>query len=201
MRKLFFFLLLLCDVLFSCVVYSQSVNTELSENLLRLHIIANSDNESDIKVKYEVRDEILKMVDGGKYENKEMVIGEIKSIEDKINDYLGIVGVNYECRIVCTISPFPTKKYNNILMPSGEYSCIKVILGEGRGENWWCVAYPPLCFTESVIGNISKEGETELKERLSAKTYDLIRNTSENEIRFLSVDIVNRLIQYIDGRN
>jgi len=195
--KKLFFILFLFDVFFSCVVYSQSVNEELSDNLLRLHVISNSNSECDIDLKYKVRVEILRIVGDRKYKNREEVITTVTTIEDEINQYLNKESIVYDCKIVCTTSQFPTKRYNNIIMPAGDYLCIKAVLGKGEGENWWCVAYPPLCFTEEVFGNISDKGEQELKKNLSEDVYNLIRNTDDNKIRFYSVDLVNRVIQYM----
>lgn len=185
--KKLFFILFLFDVFFSCVVYSQSVNEELSDNLLRLHVISNSNSECDIDLKYKVRDEILRIVGDRKYKNREEVITTVTTIEDEINQYLNKESIVYDCKIVCTTSQFPTKRYNNIIMPAGDYLCIKAVLGKGEGENWWCVAYPPLCFTESVMGDISKEGEEILKGSMSCNSYRMITSDVKYELKIIEV--------------
>lgn len=192
MKKITWILLITADIFFVTVVYSQSVNRELSNELLRLHVIANSNAEEDIGIKYEVRDKINEIIGNENFKSKEEVTEKLYIIEDKVNSYMKSKGIEYGCSIKHTISEFPQKKYNNITMPSGEYECIKAVLGKGEGENWWCIAYPPLCFTEAVNGTISSDGDEKLKNKLTEDTYDLIHcKDKKSKVRFFVVDVIN----------
>jgi stage II sporulation protein R len=70
--------------------------------------------------------------------------------------------MNYGAKATYENSYVPTKEYKSVLLPQGYYNCLKVVLGDGVGENWWCIAYPPLCYTESMFGDLSENGIEEL---------------------------------------
>lgn len=198
MKKIIFLSLIVLNLLFCGVVYSQSVNRELSDNLLRLHVISNSNSDYDTKVKFMVRDKINEIIKKVNFKNKEEVINELYIVEKEINEYLKESDVLYGCKIEYTVSSFPTKVYNNIKMPSGEYECIKALLGDADGENWWCVAYPPLCFSEAVTGTISQNGEELLYNNLSEDAFGIIhKNDCEYNVKFLTVDLINKFINKI----
>jgi len=134
--------------------------------IIRFHIRANSDRKEDQELKLKIRDEILKeMV--GKFENtksleesREIIknnLGEMKAIAEKV---MKREGWNYPVEISLKQESFPTRKYGNLVLPSDDYEALLITLGEGKGENWWCVMFPPLCFvdiTHSVAYNLEKE--------------------------------------------
>lgn len=194
MKKFIFVLLIIVETLMMGIVYAQTVNDNLSDNLLRLHVIANSDEVCDQEIKIMVRDRIINHINSEKLSSKKDVIYNLKDIEGDIKTYLAKIGAEYECQVYHTKSEFPQKRYNNISLPSGKYETIKVILGSGNGKNWWCIAFPPLCFTESVKGDISKSGEEQLTKELNTDVYEVIkRNKSEYKIKFKTVEVFNRI--------
>ena len=169
---------------------------ELRNGVLRLHIIANSNCGYDQAIKLDVRDNIIEFIDEKGFESKSDVSKSIVEIEGKIREYLKVNNVGYDCRVFVGKSEFPTKEYNNISIPCGEYECVKVILGEGFGENWWCIAYPPLCFTESVTGDISEDGDERLKEYISNNSYNIIKGQRpEFKIKFKVVEVINSIFK------
>lgn len=161
------FMLIACSIIF-CAAYSESVLSDIqSSQLLRLHIIANSNSLKDQSLKLAVRDELLK--EGVLQKNANLdIINEIciKKIREQ--------GEDYGARSETGNFYFPTKSYKNIHLPAGHYNALRVVLGEGKGENWWCVMYPPLCFTEGTMGEMSEENENKLREMLSKDSYSLI---------------------------
>ena len=171
------------------IVYYISFYNDISENLVRLHIISNSNSESDTRVKLLVRDNILNDVRGkiSVSSKRTDIIKKLPEFEKSANDFLEKTGVNYRARIIYEKADIPRKEYNGIVLPAGDYKAIRVILGEGKGENWWCVAYPPLCFTESVMGDISKEGEEILKGSMSCNSYRMITSDVKYELKIIEV--------------
>lgn len=155
-----------------CAAYSEKKLSELNKSgIVRLHIVANSNEADDQRLKLEIRDEILRSdVFDGKY--------NLKKAEKICNEKIKAFGKKYDCRIETGNFYFPTKVYKNIALPAGKYNALKIILGEGRGKNWWCVMYPPLCFSENASGELSKENEEKLKEMLGDKNYNLISDES-----------------------
>ncbi len=162
--------------------YSNSAQRDLSENVTRLHIIANSDSEADQTVKIKVRDAILNSADE---------CSDAEDFRKTAERTLRENGFTYAAKAYSGNFYFPEKTYKDMTFPSGEYSSLRVVLGEGKGKNWWCVLNPPLCFTEDADGMISSEGKKMLRDSLDDETYGLL--SQKPEIRFKIVEIFNGL--------
>ncbi|MDY3928454.1 MAG: stage II sporulation protein R [Clostridia bacterium] len=198
MKKIFFAFMTALELILNGIVYSDSVTEDLSDNLLRLHIIANSDSEYDQNIKLMVRDRIINNIREKSFADKFDVVNNIEETKEDICGYMKKINAGYDCNIYCVTDEFPTKSYNNISMPAGRYECIKVVLGEGMGQNWWCVAYPPLCFTEEVCGSMSQKGREALKHNLDDEAFQIIDNEkNEYKIKFFAVETINKLVSKI----
>lgn len=160
-------------------VYADNIHTDLSENLLRLHVIANSNSKEDQEIKLKVRDEILKVTSTDTDKTK---------IDAVVNETLESLGADYKGKTSIVRTFVPEKEYKSIRLPEGVYNCINVVLGSGKGENWWCIAYPPLCFTEEVFGELSESGKLLLENRLSKESFRAIIYNGDVNIRFKLVD-------------
>lgn len=159
----------------------EAVSEDISDGIVRLHIIANSNSEEDQAVKLKIRDEIIEYARS--YENIDIEFvnehkEEIKTIADRI---LSENEFSYKSYVKTGKFNFPTKTYENITLPKGEYDAVKIVLGEGGGENWWCVMFPPLCFTGSAEGVLSEEDKEKLKNTMSDAEYEII---SDENIKF-----------------
>ncbi len=160
-------------------VYADNIHTDLSENLLRLHIIANSNSQEDQDIKLKVRDEILKVSSSAP---------DKAGFDTVVNETLTKLGADYKGKTSVIRRFVPAKEYKSIRLPEGVYNCIDVVLGDGKGENWWCVAYPPLCFTEEVFGELSDSGKLLLENKLSKESFRAIIYNGDVNIRFKIVD-------------
>jgi len=162
--------------------YSDKVNSELKNSVVRLHILANSDSKTDQNIKLEVRNAILNEVslnDKDFLQKSEFVANNL------LSDY------NYKAVAKYGEFYFPAKKYKNVTLPSGKYNSIRIILGEGKGQNWWCVLYPPMCVSEGNVA-LSDDGQKKLKNILPEDTYEVI--TEEDiVIKFKIVDVFNKI--------
>ena len=140
-----------------CLLFTASCGKEKIKEPLRLHIIANSNSPEDQKVKLTVRDKILNEVRGSMPKSKEdaelYVFRHMAELESLVNNTLYQNGFNYSCRIESGVFDFPEKDYSGTVYPAGKYEAVRIILGEGIGENWWCVIFPPLCITSSENTN------------------------------------------------
>lgn len=179
MKRFFLLPLIIFSVFGICGVYAQNVCRDLSDNLVRLHIVANSNSSADQEIKLKVRDEILKS-------------SSFPPDTEKINkiacDTALSLGAGYDAKTCISRRYVPEKTYKNIRLPEGIYNCINVVLGEGEGENWWCVAYPPLCFTEAVVGELSDGGRFLLENKLDAESFRTVLYNGDVNIRFKIVD-------------
>lgn len=130
---------------------------EVREDVLRLHILANSDSKEDQALKLKVRDSLLKEASdifSGTLSKEETVeitlmnLSRLKAIAEKV---ISQNGYSYPVKVSITQSFFPTKHYDNgYRLPAGYYDALKVEIGEAKGQNWWCIFYPPLCFGGSI---------------------------------------------------
>ena len=160
---------------------------DISEKLIRFHVIANSDSEGDQAVKLKVRDEVLRYISprlkGAKSidESREIIKNEDENLIKIAKKTLIENGYDYKLESTLSKEYFPVKTYGNITLPQGKYEAYRIIIGEGQGHNWWCVMFPPLCFVDVSKGQISyNETEKEMKEVLTEKEYNMVDNTKKN---------------------
>ena len=135
---------------FSCTYFTASAET-VKEDVIRLHILANSNSQQDQDVKLKVRDALLKtnasiLSDNVTKENAKEHFEKSKEILlETAKDTLIENGLDYNVKITLQKEYFETRDYGNLTFPAGQYTALKVVLGEGEGKNWWCVMFPPLC--------------------------------------------------------
>ncbi len=134
-------------------------NSPAAVDYLRIHIRAHSNESRDQAVKYAVRDEIVEYLTPliaackGKAEALNSVKAQLPALSRVAKDVLQSHGFSYGANARLDTERFPTRAYGEYVLPAGEYSALILDLGSGSGDNWWCVAYPPLCFTggENVV--------------------------------------------------
>ena len=129
---------------------------QLSDKVVRLHVLANSDSEEDQALKLLVRDAILERAEdllsksGDREEAEGLLRGRLLEFEQVAAAVIAQAGYNYPVRVELEDTQFPTKEYDGFTLPAGEYLALRVLIGEAKGQNWWCVVFPPLCTTASV---------------------------------------------------
>ena len=166
----------------------------LAKEVLRFHVLANSDSEEDQAVKMKVRDALLAYMEENMEqelreepdarETKAWVEAHLRNLEDVADRTVADEGYAYQSRAEVEVSYFPDKQYGDVFFPQGEYEALKVKLGKARGHNWWCVLYPGLCFTDATCAVVSDEGKNGLKEILTAEEYEMVTATSDFKIKW-----------------
>ncbi len=178
--------------------YAKNVHRDLSDSLLRLHIIADSDSEYDQNLKFAVRDRIINNFAEIFSECADADIAlskadeSLDAIRDTAADELQRRGFDGNISVETGMFSFPTKVYGEIRLPAGRYKAVRVKIGKAEGHNWWCVMYPPLCFTNGTL-KLSESSRRKLKSSLSDADYKLITE-SENgnlpvKLRFKLVEL------------
>lgn len=180
--------------------YSENVNRDLANNLIRLHVIANSDSPADQALKRNVRDVILTYMN--EQLNSSEDINRTKAIiNEKMNDIIGLAteelrrnGSDYGVQASFGSYPFPTKAYGDVTLPAGKYQALRVVIGKGEGANWWCVLFPPLCFVDVTHGTVPDSVKNELKQALTDEEYSIITSADTDgeipiKIKFKVVEI------------
>ncbi len=199
----FFALMLSLTLLFSLILsYAESTGSDIANSVVRLHIVANSNSAEDQELKLKVRDRIL--AETSHVFNNTPTASDALSKARQHSDLIKQIaldeirqnGFDYDVSVSVGESAFPTKTYGDIILPSGKYNAVKVKIGNGSGENWWCVMYPPLCFTSGVL-SVSDEAKTNLKKSLSPSSYELITKSPDSsipvEIKFRIVEVFQEL--------
>lgn len=183
-------LLLFLYVTVCAFSYAKAISTDLSQNVFRLHVIANSDSTEDQNLKYKVRDNIIKYMNSISLDcsNKEEAI---KVAYEHIDDFKQIAvdtikneGFDYDVTVNIGNFKFPTKTYGDISFPAGFYDALKIKIGSAKGQNWWCVMFPPLCFVDVSSGIVPEESKQELQNNLSEEEFALISDNKNPDIQF-----------------
>ena len=129
---------------------------ELADKVVRLHVLANSDSEEDQALKLKVRDVVLERAtaileqSADRKEAESRLRGELLELERIAAEEIAAEGYHYPVTVELENTDFPTKEYDGFTLPAGEYLALRVIIGEGQGQNWWCVVFPPLCTAASA---------------------------------------------------
>ena len=168
----------------------------IREDVVRLHILANSDSEADQNVKLAVRDALLECgaeIFGGtadKNNAAQYLEAEKEKLIETANRVLKEKGFNYSAQVFLMNEYFNTRTYEDFTMPAGEYLALKVILGEGKGHNWWCVMFPPLCLPAATE-------QTDINTVFGENGVKIIEGNKGYEIRFKIVEIIEDIIYKI----
>ena len=172
---------------------------DYKDKLIRFHVIANSDSDKDQKLKLKVRDEVIsylqpKLENSNSIEESEKIIkNEYKTLENISKKVISKNGYNYTVKVGLEYSNFPAKQYSSVVLPAGKYKALRIIIGEGKGKNWWCVMFPPLCFVDDQNGVIDEKTDEKLKEILTPEEYNLIM--AKNKIKISNFKLKFKIIE------
>ena len=179
--------LLFLFVAISAISYVNAVSTNISNNVFRLHVIANSDSTEDQNLKYIVRDSILEHVNsiGNSANSKKELISmlDLNDIKNIAKKTILEQGYDYDVSVEIGNFSFPTKTYGDISLPSGFYDALRIKIGNGEGKNWWCVMFPPLCFVDISSGIVPESSKKQLKNSMNEEEYHLI-SASDDSVKF-----------------
>ena len=182
---------LVLSMIFSVIGFGAQCN-EIRDNVIRLHILANSDSDEDQNVKLLVRDALLscgsEIFSGAVDVNnaKRCLENEKEFLIKTANEVLAENGFDYTADIFLEKEYFITREYENYTLPAGEYLALKVILGKGEGHNWWCVMFPPLCLPAAT-------SQTNTEIILGTNGADIISSSAKYEMKFKIVEIFEEL--------
>ena len=186
----FLALLLFIYALICSFSYVKAISNDISNSVFRLHVIANSNTDEDQNLKYKVRDNLIKYMNNicnncsSKQEAINIVNNNIEQFKTIALNTIKNEGFNYDINIEVGNFQFPTKHYGDISLPAGFYDALKIEIGESKGENWWCVMFPSLCFVDISSGIVPDESKKELQETLSNEEYSIISNKSNLNFKF-----------------
>ena len=179
MKKYCIIFLLSCIIILTGYGFSGMAVTKsspTSQEYLRMHIRADSNDSAAQAVKYLVRDGVVEYLTPlvAAYSDKQSAYDGLKAhlqgIENAANEVLHENGFSYTCKAELKKERFPVRIYGEYTLPAGEYDALILSLGKGVGDNWWCVVYPPLCFTAPTGKNVGYKSKIwEIIQAWSAK--------------------------------
>ncbi|HJA65970.1 MAG TPA: stage II sporulation protein R [Candidatus Mediterraneibacter cottocaccae] len=194
-------LIFLMAVLFASLVTGLAVwqtdvkaQSELQQHLagevLRFHVLANSDSSEDQALKLEVRDAVLDYLErempeeADVAETTDWIRRHTAKIEQTAGNTVREAGYDYPVSAAVTTCFFPDKTYGDVTFPAGNYEALRVEIGAAQGQNWWCVLYPNLCFLDTVNAVVPDEGKQKLKNVLTEEEYSQVTAVSDFKIRW-----------------
>ena len=182
------------------ISYANDISSDIANSVFRLHVIANSDSDVDQNLKYIVRDNLLEYMNtlcANCTSKEEAITIANVHIEDFKEIALNTIrdeGFDYSVNVSIGNFEFPTKHYGDISLPSGYYDALKVEIGEAKGQNWWCVMFPPLCFVDSSSGIVPEESKEDLENVLTDEEFSIISDNEQNptfKLKFKILEILN----------
>lgn len=191
---------LLCGFLITVVLSVTSFASacaDIRQDVLRMHVIANSDSEADQTVKLQVRDAVLEagetLFDGSltAADAGQILQEDVDALEHAANRVLAENGFAYSAQVEIGKDFFATRTYDGTAtLPAGEYMAVRVILGAGQGQNWWCVMFPPMCLPAA-------ESEAQLEDVLTDREEKIVESNPKYEARFKIVEFFEKLSEKI----
>lgn len=189
--KIFVPLFLVFVFMFSYIAPFIETSENISDQVFRLHILANSDSAEDQQLKLKVRDEILKKGEtvfsssNSLEETIELCKNNIALFQQTAEQCLKDNGSDHDVKVYLDKEYFNTREYDEITLPSGIYNALKIEIGQGKGHNWWCVMFPAIC--------LSSVTDDELNKYLSEDEQKLVNSDSKYEVRFKIVEIYEKV--------
>lgn len=186
-------------ILFSICSFAKT-SEEIRSDVLRLHVIANSDTSVDQNLKLRLRDYILqegKDIFNGSV-NVENAVEKIEPVlpelEKSAKAFVNQAGFDYDVKISLSNEYFTTRTYETVTLPAGKYLALRVVIGSGVGHNWWCVMFPPMCVPAA-------DKKDEIENVFSEKEIKLVESKPKYEPRFKVVEIYEQLKEIISEKS
>ncbi|MBE6054348.1 MAG: stage II sporulation protein R [Clostridium sartagoforme] len=170
------------------LVYEDIVN-----EIIRFHVIANSNSDEDQVLKLKVRDKVIEFVSSNLSnsksidESREFILNNKNRIEDIAKSVVTENGYKYNVTSTLSRENFPDKVYGDVVFPQGEYEAYRVLIGDADGENWWCVMFPPLCFVDGTKEAIDSKEVVNSLEKSNSKKKE---GNSKFEFKFKLFEIL-----------
>ena len=173
--------------------------SEIYDTVVRLHVIANSDSESDQALKLLVRDEVIAVVSPAVEDCKTQAeaIAAIEEISNEINaaarEVVEREGYDYDVSVELGKEHYPTKTFESGAFPEGEYISLRVNIGEGEGQNWWCCLFPPLCLSAATDDGGKSNEDAFISVGLNADQYKIVTETKnpKYKVRFKILETIS----------
>lgn len=202
MRK-FLSLVLICGLVGAAVWFAAVIadRRALNENVIRLHVVAHSDSPEDQQVKLLVRDELNRQLEPAMADlpdaaaAKAYLQEQLPQLEEAANRVLASEGFSHRATVTLQKEAFSTRHYDTFSLPAGVYDALRVTIGDGQGQNWWCVVFPRLC----VPVTTQEFSDTAAGAGFQQPLTGALQQEKGYEIRFFLLDILGKLENFFFG--
>lgn len=207
MRIMFLLILLSLSWIFTQAVQIHAINNSqlqegIAKEIIRLHVIANSDSDEDQQLKYQVKDALVQALkpylnEAHDIEEAQDILKHKLPLIQEISSHV-IEENGYKYMVTASLSPsyFPTRVYGGYTFPPGSYEALQVKIGDAQGKNWWCVMFPPLCFVDETYSIVDKDSEEKLKYLLSEEEFEELKNDKTKiKVKFKILDYIKKLFE------
>lgn len=185
-------------IIFSICSFAKT-SQEIRSDVLRLHVIANSDSSVDQNLKIRLRDFLLEegksIFDGSvNVENAvKKIEPQIPALEKSAKEFIQASGFDYDVKISLSREYFTTRTYETVTLPAGRYLALRVVIGAGDGHNWWCVMFPPMCVPAA-------DKKDEIENVFTEDEIKLVESSPKYEIRFKVVEICEEIKESLNEK-
>ncbi|MVB11880.1 Stage II sporulation protein R (spore_II_R) [Caprobacter fermentans] len=172
---------------------------QIPSQVLRLHVLANSDTQEDQSLKLKVRDRILQesagMLDDvhNRNEAEKAVRQRLPLLKKAAQNEIKKLGYDYPVEAKLAKTYFTTRTYGDVTLPAGEYDALEITIGSGKGHNWWCVIFPQLCLPAA-------QDKKQLEDVLNPTELKIVRDGGGYQIKFKTVEYYEQLKQWLEQR-
>lgn len=186
--------------LWCCSLISDRIS--LSNNIVRLHVVANSDSDSDQALKLQVRDAVVEKLQSimeslpSAQEAKEYILAHLEELKELANRVLAAAGSADRAEVSLQEEAFALRQYDTFTLPAGVYEALRITIGDGEGQNWWCVVFPTLCagatsedFTDTAVGS-----------GFGNQLTGALKQEKGYEVRFFFLDLFGKLQNFFFGK-
>ncbi len=189
---------LILSMVFSMMGFSYICNN-IENKVLRLHVLANSDSAEDQDLKLKVRDKVLEYsgdifsLANTKDEAEKITSEKIDEIRNVALEEIHNLGYDYDVKVELTNMYFNTRHYENVTLPAGRYDALRIIIGSGKGKNWWCVMFPSMCIPAAT------EEQKDLSKVLNEEEIELVENEEKYEVKFKCIEAFEYMKDYLEN--
>ena len=199
MRKLLTFIAVFCVAILLTFLLPTHGEAEVYHSVIRLHVIANSDNDDDQRLKLKVRDDVLALTnellsDTADIKQAQKIFEDnLDTIEEIAKKRIKEEGYSYNVSVCLTEEKYPTKSYESLCFPAGKYLSLQIKIGAAEGQNWWCVLFPPLCMSAA---SVTDAADALIEVGFTADQYKIITESTEASynVRFKSLETIENAI-------
>ena len=200
MQRLTTIILIMCCLLLFLGLMPVHGESEIYDSVLRLHVIANSDSDEDQALKLKVRDALLEKSEdifgscGTRDEAIAAVKANITTIQNEAAAVISKEGYSYPVSVEIGEEVYPTKSYESFCFPSGSYMSLRIVIGDGSGQNWWCVLFPPMCVSAA---STTDPDDSFISVGLNKDQYGIITETDspKYKARFRILEVIEETLR------